>query len=397
MTTPNATVSPTSPTAPLHSGIGRRGYLVILAVSTIIPLDVGLALYGWRGACVLAAVVLSAIGGCRIWRRIGRRGLIVRTGNIAWLALLLAMMLPAHLFAFGSATGPAPWPLLPAAGLLLVIVTWLLSDQGSGRLHPVLVTYMLLYALFHSLMVPHYVLRVDHLFFGDALKATPTASPAAVQPWYLLKGAATANQDDALYVTPAAQQLVDYTSWLRRPERASFTLHILLRDQMPPLENLIIAGEPGPLGISSALAVVLGGLYLLYRGLIDYRIPLLGVIFAAITLLIAPLPVLITPAGAAWRWLAFRDHVLGPAAAITFVNYQITASPLLFALIFLATSPALRPMTRRGRGVYAIALGVASAIFQLYVSVAIGPYLAVLIVSLLTPTVDKIFRRRTLV
>ena len=249
-------------------------------------------------------------------------------------------------------------------------------------MHPVLVTYLLLAAAFHTLLSPHYVLRTDHLFLGDILKATPVAARI---------------KDNAVYVESAARQLEDYTSLLRHAERSSPSLQVLLRDQMPALENLIVAGDPGPLGISSLFAVVLGGLLLLYLGLIDFRVPLIGAISAAITLLIVPLPVIIAAADTTWRWLAFRNHVLGPAAAITFVNYELAASPLLFALFFSATSPALGPMTRRGRAVYAVALGVVSALFQLYASVSVGPYLALLIVSLLTPTVDRIFRRRTLV
>jgi len=376
MTLDNATLSTPSTSAPLHSSIGRGTYLAMHAVSTVVPLGVGMALYGWRGAGLLATVVLSAIAACRIWRRIGRRGPILRTGNIAGLSLLLAMMLPAHLFSTGAADIPADWPLLPAAGLLLVMISWLLNGLGSGRIHPVLVTYLLLFAVFHGILTPHYVLRFDHLFLGDVLKAAPAASPMVDQPWY--QGSTDTSNNEAVYSEPTARQLADYT-------RSA---------NMPPLENLIVAGEPGPLGISSAMAVVLGGLYLLYRGLIDFRIPLLGVICATITLLVAPVPI---AADTAWHWLAFRNQALGPAAAITFVNYELTASPLLFALFFLATSPSLRPMTRRGRGVYAIALGMLSAFFQLYISVAVGPYLAVLIVSLLTPTVDKIFRRKTLV
>jgi len=47
--------------------------------------------------------------------------------------------------------------------------------------------------------------------------------------------------------------------------------------------------------------------------------------------------------------------------------------------------------------VYALIIGSLAAVFQLYVSVAIGPYLALLAASLLTPTFDKWFRPRTLV
>jgi Na+-translocating ferredoxin:NAD+ oxidoreductase RnfD subunit len=73
------------------------------------------------------------------------------------------------------------------------------------------------------------------------------------------------------------------------------------------------------------------------------------------------------------------------------------ASPLIFTSFFLATSAAIRPMTRRGRTIYAIGLGVGSAAAQLYFSVLYGPYLALLVMSLLTPELDRWFRAKPLI
>src|SRR5439155_19980570 len=98
-----------------------------------------------------------------------------------------------------------------------------------------------------------------------------------------------------------------------------------------------------------------------------------------------------------WRWMALRDHDIGAAKAITFANYELMAGPLLFMAFFLATAPAVRPMARRARVIYASLTGTLTAVLQLYISVSFGPYLALLVVSLLTPTFDKMFRPRPLV
>ena len=164
---------------------------------------------------------------------------------------------------------------------------------------------------------------------------------------------------------------------------------------MPPLQDLIVAGQPGPLGLSSVVAVIMGGLFLLYRGMIDYRIPLLTCVAAYVALMVLPIPALIDN-GAQWRWGAFRTPATGWSAGITFVNYEIMASPLIFTAFFLATTASIRPMTARGRAVFAIALGLVAAALQLYVSVSYGPYLALLIVSLFTPELDKLFKIKPL-
>jgi hypothetical protein len=85
----------------------------------------------------------------------------------------------------------------------------------------------------------------------------------------------------------------------------------LIRDRMPPLEDLIVAGQPGPIGASGAVAVIMGGLFLLYRGLIDYRVPVLICIAAFVTLLLLPVPVVIAENVRHWRSLGLQRPGVG--------------------------------------------------------------------------------------
>ena len=98
-----------------------------------------------------------------------------------------------------------------------------------------------------------------------------------------------------------------------------------------------------------------------------------------------------------WHWLAFRQPDIGWPTALTFVHYEIMAGPSLFVAFFLATSPLLRPMARRARVIYACVAGALCAVAQLYMSVSFGPYIALLLASLLTPLMDWWFRARPLI
>ena len=158
-----------------------------------------------------------------------------------------------------------------------------------------------------------------------------------------------------------------------------------------------MAGNPGPIGASSMIFVIVGGLFLLYRGVIDYRIPLLIVLVAFAALLVLPVPVAITDQGPRWSWFAPVDPSVGWAVAITFANYELAASPAAFMACFLATYPPVRPMTRRARTVFAVAVGLLTAVTQLYVSVSWGPYAALLCAGLITPLVDRFFQPKPLV
>ena len=88
---------------------------------------------------------------------------------------------------------------------------------------------------------------------------------------------------------------------------------------------------------------------------------------------------------------------MGWPVAIMFVSYELMAGPLMFVAFFLAPAPGARPLTRRGRAVYAVLIGAIAAILQLYLDVSYGPYLVLLMVGLFTPMFDRVFKPRPLV
>jgi electron transport complex protein RnfD len=181
------------------------------------------------------------------------------------------------------------------------------------------------------------------------------------------------------------------------PERGQIPLHELLRDKMPALEDLIIGGHPSAVGTGSAIAVIIGGLFLLYRGLIDARIPLFIIASAYATLLVLPVPTVIREGGAHFRWLSLREADVRWETALTFANYELMAGSTLFMAFFLATAPSVRPLGRRARMLFGCLVGVLCGVAQLYASVSFGPYLALLLASLATRTLDRWFKPRPLV
>lgn len=390
-----------------HSGLTLSGFYSLHGMGAMLPIAAGLLLYGWRALLLIGMVVGCSALALPVWKRIGPRGAHLRTSHVLWLSLLMSLMLPVHLVTseppFAGVPG-AQWAILAGSGVLIVMLTWLLGGVGSGRIHPVLVAYLLLVVIFKQALIPHWVLQKERLFIGDVAKSERSDRVMnASEGW--IRTPARPEQDGTYIEQAASEKLLRFTSGQQRPDRNWMSLDGLLRDEMPPLEDLILGGQPGPIGAASAIAVIVGGLFLLYRGVIDFRIPLLIFLSAFASLLILPIPAIIkevTIGGVGrtntdWRWLAFRDRDIGAAKAFTFANYEIMAGPLLFMAFFLATAPAVRPMARRARVIYAILIGLLAAILQLYLSVSFGPYLALLVVSLVTPTCDKLFHPKPLV
>ena len=134
------------------------------------------------------------------------------------------------------------------------MLLWVFAGVGSGRLHPVPVVYLLMVVLFQPTLVPHFVLHRQRIFAGDRDRArrrrrhSRRASPR--------RRARTRGRlrpmppsHDALYIEPASQRLMNFTTGRQTPARAALSLEELLRDDMPPLEDLIVGRRiPGRSG-----------------------------------------------------------------------------------------------------------------------------------------------------
>lgn len=356
------------------------------------PLSAGLLLFGWRAAEAIAAVLAATLLSYLLWKRVGSRGRQLRLGQCLWSATALSMMLPASL---ATLNGDIPiWPVLATAGLLVVIVHWTLGCTHDERVSPVLLCFFLLAICFGPLLMQQTVLQRSRLLVGDVRNASEVVEPPSRSNW-LEEPQSSAH--DATRRDPVSQRLIAYTTGTTAGWQS---LDGLLRDQAPALEDLIIAGQPGAIGLGSGIALLVAGLFLIYRNAIDYRIPLLMIVVAYLAMLFLPIPTLISPeSGAQWRWMIFRQGGIGWSTTLTFLNYELLASPMIWTAFFLAPWPTIRPMTRRGRTVFACVAGLLTAVLQLYVytTPTMGPYIAVFLASLLSPMLDRWFCPRPLV
>jgi hypothetical protein len=322
--------------------------------------------------------------------RIATHHVVLAVGHSArdtfeMLALLLALMMPAHL-----ANNPEPgelsrfrltWTLIPAAALLMTMLMWVSCGVGFSRFHPVLVTFLFVAVAFGPVMKGRFILHRHRLAAGDIARFVP-ASDSRIppdEPWFHWPKPAPA--DAVRFDSTAAESLSRYTRGRTLEKSAWVSIDGLLHEAMPPMEDLVIGGHPGAIGISSAIAVLVGGLFLVYRGLIAFRVPLVTLLAAYVALCLLPIPVAISESGATWRSMLAPHAVLDPATMLTFVNYELLASPLLFMAFFLATNPSICPMGSRAQLLYALLLGVSAAAAQLYLSCSLGPYVALLAVA----------------
>ncbi len=132
-----------------------------------------------------------------------------------------------------------------------------------------------------------------------------------------------------------------------------------------------VTGEvPGSLGETSAIAILLGGVYLLWRKTIGWHIPVavLGSAFAF--------------GGIAY--LINADAYVQPF-------FHLTSGALLFGALFIATDPVTAPLTHRGMWLFGIGVGAITMVIRILGEYPEGMMFAVLLMNSVTPLIDRLF------
>ncbi len=392
MTTVNPILIQT-PSAPL---VGTRWRLDVrwliplrLLLALSLPLLAALALFGWRvGAAWLMVLLGGFMGRAMIWRM---QSWVATPGRVTLVAhsLLITLFFPATLLDIDQRLfdDNARWPALLGAGMLLSLTTWIIRRSGTARFHPVPLTLLLMAACGAQLVQTHRVLQREDAFAGDVLDRPVPRSTATAEPWY---GTAPVRDARVWEVFPAAsERLSDFLHGVAPIGRPPQTISRLVSDDLPPLEDLVIGGHPTRAGCASAVAIMIGGLFLIYRGVVSFRVPLLMLAACYVAMMILPMPTVVGQDELTRRWLVPFNHRVGWAMGITLIHYIFAASPILLTTLMLAVLPGIRPIGLRAGGVYAILFGVLCAVCTVFVSFNYGAILALSMTQLLTPTLDR--------
>lgn len=128
--------------------------------------------------------------------------------------------------------------------------------------------------------------------------------------------------------------------------------------------ELFIGNVAGSLGETSVLLLTLGGLYLLYRGIIDWRVPVfyLGTV-AVMTTILKGDPV-----------------------------FHLLSGGLVLGAFFMATDMVTTPLTKLGKVIFGVGAGVLVVIIRLFGGYPEGVLFSILLMNIFTPIIDKFTR-----
>jgi electron transport complex protein RnfD len=149
----------------------------------------------------------------------------------------------------------------------------------------------------------------------------------------------------------------------------------IAKGTLTPLKDLFIGNVGGCLGETSAFALILGGLYLLTRRVIDWRIPL-GILLS------------LTAFTGAF-WLANPEKYASPF-------FHILAGGLLIGAFFMATDMVTSPITPLGTWIYALGIGIVIGLIRLFGGFAEGVMYSILFMNAFVPLLNRYTRPRIL-
>ncbi|MBN1415004.1 MAG: RnfABCDGE type electron transport complex subunit D [Bacteroidales bacterium] len=141
-----------------------------------------------------------------------------------------------------------------------------------------------------------------------------------------------------------------------------------ITDQVPDHMQLFLGYVNGSLGEVSAIALLLGFVWMLYKRIITWHIPV--VIFATVFSFTGIL------------WLIDPLHNASPV-------FHILTGGLMIGAIFMATDLVTSPMIQKGMVLYAVGIGIITVVIRVFGAYPEGVSFAILIMNAFVPLINK--------
>ena len=290
--------------SPHIRGDFKSSRIMLDVMLALLPaLVVGIWMHGIRSLTVTVVAIFSAVAFEWLYSKVTRKRNTIIDGSALVTGMLLAMTLPA--------TVPY-WLVVVGCGFAIIFVKALCGGLGQNIFNPALSARG-----FMMLVYPAYMVRFEGL-------------------------------DGVTAATP---------------------LHHMVMPALPEesLMDMFLGRCPGSIGEVSALALIAGGIYLVYRKVISPRIPLsyLGTV-AVLTLVFHK-----TDAPIAW------------------MLYSLFGGGVMLGAIFMATDYATSPVTAKGQIVYGIGCGALTVFFRYFGLFPEGVTYAILIMNAFVWIIDR--------
>ncbi len=144
----------------------------------------------------------------------------------------------------------------------------------------------------------------------------------------------------------------------------------LAEGSSPSLVNLFLGNVGGALGETSALALLIGGIYLLVRRVITWHIPVATI--ATVFVL---------------------SFLLDGFSFINALSWVLSGG-LIIGAFFMATDYVTSPAVAKGKIIFGIGIGLITVLIRFYGNYPEGVSFAILMLNILNPYIEKVAKRK---
>ncbi len=144
-------------------------------------------------------------------------------------------------------------------------------------------------------------------------------------------------------------------------------------NELPSSLDMIIGNTGGCLGEVSAIAIIIGLVYMLAKKIITWHIPvsILATVFVFSGLM----------------------HLVNPTTYVS-PEYELLTGGLLLGSVFMATDYVTSPMTKKGQLIYGVAIGFLTVVIRNWGAYPEGMSFAILIMNAFTPLINNYCKPR---
>jgi len=337
------------PTAPHALAVNSVSRIMLTVVAALVPATLfGFWLYGWPAVDLWLITIAAALFGEAACLKLAGRKTMQELfdGSALLTGWLLAISLPPW----------SPWWIGVMGGLFATSI----AKQVFGGLG---------YNLFNPAMVARVFLLISF----------PVQMTIWVAPLPITSANAPGFHEGLLIFLNGIPKLDAVSSatllGFAKTElsRGIDLLHSLLAATAPG--NSLAGARAGSLGETASLLIAAGGLYLLYRRIVTWHIP------------VAMLAGIAIPAAIA--------HSVDPTRYLD-VTTQLLSGGALLGAFFIATDYVTSPNTKAGQLVFGAGCGLLTYIIRTWGGYPEGVAFAVLLMNALTPVIDRYIRPRIL-
>lgn len=291
----------------IRSGDTTQKIMLDVIIALIPALVAGVWYFGLQAAIIVAATTLSCVVFEYLTRRILKRSNTIGDLSAVVTGILLGLNLPPRL---------PVWMAIVGSFFAIVIVKQLFGGIGQNFLNPALAARAILLVAYGSKMTSW----INPL--SNAVDAVSAATPLGI----LKEGG-----------------------------------------ELPSLLDMFLGKTGGSIGETSAIAIIIGGIYLLARRVITWHIPVCYIGTVAI-----------------FSWIAGPDGIFTGN-----ILFHVLAGGLLLGAFFMATDYTTCPMTEKGMIIFGVGCGLLTMIFRLYTNMPEGVSYAILLMNVATPLIDR--------